>query len=355
MAPSVPINTGLVGQVATTAEHISVILTRNNKIRRGSTKTRVIDMQGQKHVARKGPPPQTPQESPAGDSKEQHYEVGIDAPGGFAVSSILVVPILGGDPARLTERTVEGVMVFLNKREGKEKTFTEDDIQVTTSAARLVAANLISFATNSAQTQHTKRITSLLSMVEMVAQPGFTVNDEVIIEMLRFCREAMNAEVATLYAVSSVGRLRMVELQVANTVEGDITLQSEEALFGQGLVGLCAISCDVLSTVLSEDGQDPEARFDPAIDAPKGFLPTTLMCSALTAQSGAQACLGVVLVCNKIGTFSTVAPFATEDQLLLCSISSVLSSVINGAHQHNVQETSPLAAQFVMGGTSNAT
>jgi hypothetical protein len=56
-------------------------------------------------------------------------------------------------------------------------------------------------------------------------------------------------------------------------------------LDGQGLVGLCAISKETTSTVLADGGKDPTGRFDLLIDAPTGYVPAAVMCTALNDKA----------------------------------------------------------------------
>jgi len=263
------------------------------------------------------------------------FEIGMDVPIGFEAETILAVPLIGGNAMRLSEQTVEGVALFLNKREGGGSCFDQDDQDVMLVAGKLVASNITASTSLAAQQHSSQRVKSLLQMVTMVAQPEYVVDDDMITGILNFTREAMNAEVATLYAVSKPGILEMC-LCSDRSNSGDISILPGEALFGQGLVGLCAISKEIVACILDDDGKDSEARFDISIDSPLGFHPSTVACNALLGKGLAGdegPCIGVLVCYDKKGAFGSVGTFSEEDLELLKSITPVMSSIVQGAQQ----------------------
>jgi len=255
--------------------------------------------------------------------------VGVDVPKGLNVRSILAVPLISGNAMRTTEQTTEGVALFINKREGSVQTsFDDDDQDVTQVAGKLVAANITASTTLAAQAHNSQRVNSLLKMVTMVADPEHSVNEVMVNGILKYAREAMNAEVATLYAVSNPGRLQQVSLN-ERTNSGEISLLPDEALFGQGLVGLCAISKEVVRTVLNDEGKDAQAQFDMSIDSPVGYKPSSVVCCALVNKS--DECLGVIVVYDKKGAFGSFTNFSDEDVVLLEGMTPVMSAIIGSA------------------------
>jgi hypothetical protein len=94
--------------------------------------------------------------------------------------------------------------------------------------------------------------------------------------------------------------------------ERDITLSDRDALFGQGLVGLCAISRESVNTMLNEQGKDAEGQFDPSIDTPTGYTPTSVLCGAVLLDPR-TGCIGVMVIYDKKGPFGDVVSFSAQE------------------------------------------
>jgi len=274
------------------------------------------------------------------------FTPGVDAPADFPFCSLLAVPLPAwrappapdGPPLGASGPSlhVSGVLLFVNKRKAGGS-FSSDDAELLQQAGALVATHLEASAALAGQAAQGDRMRRLLQLAQQVALPSFQARDETFETLIRLAREVVDAKVVAIYGAAHPpeARLRMLQLAVDSScceLREGVELQQEEALFGQGLVGLCAISQEALTATLSKgvtiEASNPDGHFDPSIDAPTGIDPKAVLCVTMTTPE-TQQCLGVLTVYDKQGPFGVVKGFSKEDAHLLEMVASILGSVIH--------------------------
>jgi GAF domain-containing protein len=219
---------------------------------------------------------------------EQHdpsqlFDKAVDAPEEMHVQTLVSVPLVVADGPVL------GVCQFVNKC--NKTVFSRADVLTLNAAAALVGMAIVNADLQGQVSQVELRFSSLQDLVRKALTPPRTSHEDKIDHVLTHCRRVLCADVLLLYKSNPRDNtFRNVAMDASLLATGywsrgySIDMVQGTAVFGQGIVGLCAISGEMVKTTLecrSDDAldvMDSQGRFDKSIDAPANYPVRSLLC-----------------------------------------------------------------------------
>ena len=213
----------------------------------------------------------------------QLFDKAVDAPDAMQVNTLVSVPLCVADGPVL------GVCQFVNKC--SRAVFSRSDVLTLNAAAALVGMAIVNADLQGQVTQVEQRFSSLQDLVRKALTPARTTSEDKIDHVLTHCRRVLCADVLMLYKANSrENTFHNVAMDASLLATGywsrgySINMVKGNAVFGQGIVGLCAISGEKVNSTLecrnddALDVMDSQGRFDKSIDAPANYPVRSLLC-----------------------------------------------------------------------------